>query len=86
MVLLIAFCTPFLIGGFFVWPFELWLALLTAKIFSDFVCTLLSSLALGRPRLTLYLPLYEIYFTLLVLTLPLYFLTGRKVVWKGKTE
>lgn len=86
MFTVIAFATPFLIGGFFVWPREMWLALLTAKFTADFALVAMASSALGRPGLTRYMPVYFVYFSVLVLTLPLYFLTGRKVVWKGKTH
>ncbi len=86
MFTVIAFTTPFLIGGYFVWPFEMWLALLTAKFAADAIFVALASSALGRPRLTLYVPAYFVYFSALVLTLPLYFLTRQKVVWKGKTH
>ncbi|MDW8333340.1 MAG: glycosyltransferase [Bacteroidia bacterium] len=85
MFLLIAFTTPFLVGGAFVWPWEMWSAMVAAKFCSDLIFVLTASTALGRPRLTLYLPAYFVYFSVLVLLLPPYFLTGRKVVWKDKT-
>lgn len=62
-----------------VWP------LLAAKVAADWLLQGSALLRLGRYGTLPLLPVYELYFALATLVLPLYFLVPTQVVWKGRS-
>ena len=79
-----ALLMPTLIASIFLLPLKWTLIFYATKILGNFLILFISSLVLRRTQLMWYFPIYELYYQLTLILLPINQLLPGGVVWKGR--
>ena len=75
---------PLLLLGFFFADPTLVLMCYLGKMAADFMLLLVAALRLGKPQWLLWFPLYEVYYQLMTIVIPINQIIPTRVDWKGR--